>query len=170
MTRIIQTLHSACVAPRVAPVLTGSSNTSISFLSKSGSAVSPIPELRTVTLTGTTLSESIYQVSGGGAPSWTFSGTASSTRTLLTGVSAPGNVMFRYYDFVNGALSTTALPTPLTSTNAARVVHVNVTMTPTAASGTSSLDSNSPITLSDSADLRLESAGQLTTQDNLPCV
>jgi hypothetical protein len=131
--------------------------------------VSPTPELHYIALSGTTLTDTVYPASGGAAPSWTFSSTPTTTQQLLGNVTAPGNVMFRYYDFVGGAPNTTPLTTPLTATNAARVAHVQVTMTPGPASGTSSLDTKSPITISDTADMRLEPAGQYPNQDNLPC-
>jgi prepilin-type N-terminal cleavage/methylation domain-containing protein len=170
MTRIIAELHSACVAPRVVPVLAGSTGTSISFLSKSGSSVSPTPDKRVLTLTGSTLSESIYPAISGAPPSWTFSTTATSTSQVLTDVSAPGGVMFTYYRFVNGQLSTTPLTTPLSASDAALTVNVGVAMTPSPAGGASSLDTKSPITLTDNADLRLESASPILSADNPPCV
>ena len=169
MTQMIDSLHSACVAPRIAPVFGGSTGASIAFTSKSGSQVSPTPDKRVITLSGTTLSESIYPATGGTAPTWTFSGTATSTRTLLTDVSAPSGAVFRYYDFQNGQLSTTPLATPLSDTNAARVAYVSVTLTAAPNGGASALDPGSPITVSDAADLRLQPASQVATQDNLPC-
>ena len=172
LTRIVDNLHSGCVAPRVAPVLAGSTGTSMSFVSKSGSAVSPTPDKRVVTLSGTTLTESIYPATSGAAPSWNYSATSSSTQTLLTDVSAPSGVMFRYYDYVNGSLSTTPLPATgsgLSATNAARTAYVTISLTASPAGGASTLDANSPIVLSDSVSLRLESAGPVPSQENLPC-
>lgn len=170
MTRIVQELHSACVTSHIVPIQTGSTGTSMSFLSKSGSAVGPTPDLHTIYLNGTTLRESVYPPTGGTAPSWTFSGTPSSNRALLTNVTAPSGVLFRYYDFVNGALSANPLATPLIDTNAARVAYVTTTFTSAPSAGVSSQDLNSPLVLTDGVDLRLESAGQYPNQDNLPCV
>jgi prepilin-type N-terminal cleavage/methylation domain-containing protein len=171
MTRMIQELHSACVAPRITPVLAGSTGTSISFLSQPGSAVSPTPDKHVITLSGTTLSESVYPATAGAAPGpWTFSGTASSTRQLLTNVTAPSGVMFRYFAFVNGQLSTTPLPAPLISSNAALTSIVSISFASSPTSGVSNFDAKSPISFTDSADLRLEAAGQYPNQDNLPCV
>jgi prepilin-type N-terminal cleavage/methylation domain-containing protein len=171
MTRMIQELHSACVAPRITPVLAGSTGTSVNFLSKSGSAVSPTPDKHVITLSGTTFSESVYPATAGAAPGpWTFSGTASSTRQLLTNVTAPSGVMFRYFAFVNGQLSTTPLPTPLSSANAALTAIVSISFASSPTGGVSNFDPNSPISFTDSADLRLEAAGQYPNQDNLPCV
>ena len=86
MTHIIDELHSACVATGVAPVLAGD-DSSITFLSKTGSDVSPIPDKHVITLTGTTLSETTYQGTGGTAPDWTFS-SSPTTNQLLDGVGA----------------------------------------------------------------------------------
>jgi hypothetical protein len=178
VTRIMDGLRSGCVAPRVAPVQAGSTSTQMAYLSRYGSDVSPLPDRRVLTLTGTTLSEQVFPATGGTPPVWTFSGTpltnfTSPPRTppiALTRVTAPGGVMFRYFDYVNGVLSTTPLPVPLSSTNAARTAYVTVSLTVQPARGVSSQDPGSPITLTDSVDLRLESAGQVTGLDNLPCM
>ena len=170
MTRIVQGLHSACVTSHIVPVQTGSTGTSISFLSKSGSAVGPTPDLHRVYLSGTALKEAVYLPTGGTAPNWTFSATPASDRALLPRVAAPGGVIFRYYDFVNGALNTTPLPTPLSDTNAARVSYVTISFTNSPSRGVSTQDPNSPVMLTSGVDLRLENAGQYPNQDNLPCI
>jgi Tfp pilus assembly protein PilW len=180
MTHIVQGLHSSCVTSHIVPIQAGSGNTSISFLSKPGSAVGPTPDLHTVSFTpasGPTpsmLREAVYPSTGGTAPNWTFSGTPSSNMILLTNVAAPGGVIFRYYDFISGALSTTPLPTPLSATNAARVSYVTISFTSASSStkngGVNTQDPNSPLLISSAVDLRLENAGQYPNQDNLPCV
>ena len=170
MARIIDQLHSSCIAGRVAPVLAGSTGTSISFLSRSGSSVTPTPDRRVLTLSGTTLTETVYPATSGQPPTWTFSATPSLNRTLMTDVTAPGGVVFRYYDYVAGQLNTTPLAIPLSTTNAARAAYVTVNLSVAQSGGASSSDPNSPITLSDAADLRLESAGQFPAQENLPCM
>ena len=170
MTRMVQELHSACVTSHIVPVRTGSTGTSITFLSKSGSAVGPTPDLHTISMSGSTLRESVFPATGGTAPTWTFSGAPSSNRELLTNVAAPGGVIFRYYDFVNGGLNTTPLPTPLSDTNAARVSYVTIAFTISPRAGVSSQDLGSPMLLNSGADLRLENAGQYPNQDNLPCI
>jgi hypothetical protein len=169
MTRMVQELHSACVTSHIVPIRTGSTGTSITFLSKSGSAVGPIPDLHTISLSSSTLRETVFPMTGT-APNWTPLGTPLSNAALLTNVSAPGGAIFRYYDFVNGALSTTPLPTPLSDTNAARVSYVTIAFTISPRSGVSSQDLGSPMLLNSGADLRLENAGQFPNQDNLPCI
>jgi hypothetical protein len=169
MTRIMDALHSSCVAQRVAPIAPGSTSSSITFISKSGSAVSPVPDRRVLTLSGTTLTEQVYPATGGAAPSWTFSGTPSVNRTLLTNVTAPTGGVFRYFRYVNGQVSGTPLPVPLSSTDAARAAYVTVSLTFQPARGVSSQDTRSPITLTNSADLLLQSASPVVSQENLPC-
>ncbi len=178
LTRVMQELHSACVAPRITPVIGdgtagGSTGTQIKFLSKSDATVSPTPDLHVITLSGGTLSETVYPATGGAAPTWTFSGTPIAgwnARPLLTNVSAPPAGVFQYYDFVNGQVDTSATTVPLTATDAAKVAIVKVTMSSSPTRGVSTFDPNSPLVVSDSADLRLENAGQFPNQDNLPCV
>ena len=179
MTRIIQELHSACVAPRITPIIgdgttNGSTATRMSFLSKSGSAVTLTPDLHVLVLSGTTLNEFVYPATSGSAPGpWTFSATALpnyNPRVLLTNVSAPASGMFQYYDFVNGQVDTSPTAVPLSATDAAKTAIVKVTISSQPTSGVSSLDPGSPLVVSNTADLRLENAGQYPNQDNLPCV
>jgi hypothetical protein len=185
MTHMIQELHSACVAQHVVPILgdntaTGpgaSTGNQISFLSMSGSAVTPTPERHVITLAANgDLTETVYVATAGTQPGpWTFSPTAKSpgTTKLLTGVTAPAAGMFQYFDFVNGALDTTPTSVPLLAADAAKTAVVKITMTSAPGRGNrgiSSWDPNSPLVVSDSVDLRLENAGQYPNQDNLPCV
>jgi prepilin-type N-terminal cleavage/methylation domain-containing protein len=173
MTRIVQGLHSACVTSHIVPIQPGSTGTSVSFLSKTGSGVNLTPDLHRVYLSGTTpptLREAVYPPTGGTAPNWTFSSTPSADRQLLTHVAAPGGVIFRYHDFVNGALSANPLPTPLSDTNAARVSYLTVSFTSSPSRGVSTQDPGSPVMVSSGVDLRLENAGQYPNQDNLPCI
>jgi hypothetical protein len=176
MTNLINELHSACFAPNISPVQTGSTGSQMILLSKTGSAVSPTPDKRVVTLTGSVLSESIYAVSGGQAPAYTFSATPSSTRELLTGVSA-GAVgspaaavpMFRYYAYTGEAVSATPLPTPLSAADAARTAQVVLAFAAAPAGNITGTEQQAAITITDSAVLRLEAAGETTGEVNLPC-
>jgi hypothetical protein len=167
LTRLMDQLHSTCVAPGVAPILEGSTATSLGFISKSGEEVSPIPDKYVVTLSGGNLSESVYPATGGTAPTWTFAPTPALTRQLLTGVSAPTPGPFRYYEYENGQVSTTPLPMPLSAGDAATAVQVAISFTYATGAGT---DAKAPITLSDSATMRLEPASEDTSEVNLPCV
>jgi Tfp pilus assembly protein PilW len=156
MTYIIDALHSACYAPNVSPVQVGSSNTSISFRSKAGNAVTPTPDTKIVALSGGNLT--MQTIPPVGTPR---------TRVLATRVTAPGNIVFRYYDYVNGQLAQQS--TPLTSITAPRTARVAVSFTVAPDASTAYEKAKAPITLADAADLRLESAAQVTAQQNLPC-
>jgi hypothetical protein len=176
MNNIVADLHSACVAPSVAPILAGSDGNKLIFISQSGSAVSPIPEKHEITFTGNTLTESVYPNTGGTSPTtWTYSSTPSSTRQLLTGVSnaalgsPPLTVpIFQYFAYVGAQIPSTGLPTPLSLDDAARTVKVFISFN--AAAESAELADTSPIALSDSVVLRLEPASEDTSQVNLPCV
>jgi Tfp pilus assembly protein PilW len=175
LTRIVDELHSACVAPRIAPVkgpsdpAGGSNATRLTFISMAGADPTPLPQRHVISLSGSTLSESVSQGTTGTSPNWTF-GPQGASQPLLTNVSAPAGVMFKYYRFQNGQLPLDSpLLAPLTDANAALVAYVSISITAAPNGGASSLDPRSPITLSDAVDLRLQPASQVATQDNLPC-
>jgi len=102
MEAIENRLHSACMAENVIPILAGSTDTSLSFVSKYGSAASLSPEKHVISLNTTTgvLTDATYTVTGGASPNWTFSATPASTRTLLDNVKQVGSTpVFRYYKY-----------------------------------------------------------------------
>jgi len=94
-------LHSSCVAAGVTPIQTGSTATSISFVSKYGSAAQLTPEQHTITLDPSgTLTDATYANTGGTAPSWSFASTPSSTDTLVDNAAAkPGTPVFQYFAY-----------------------------------------------------------------------
>jgi Tfp pilus assembly protein PilW len=170
MTKIIDQLHSSCVAPQIAPVQENSSGTLLSFWHQSGSTVAPTPVLSKISLTGTTLSQSDYPVVGGAAPEWIPSTTASSTVQLMTGVSAISESIpiFRYFAYTNGQVSATPLATPLSKENAHSAVQVDVTFK-TAPMNTPVADANAQTAIQDAALLRLTPPAYNSTSSNLPC-
>jgi type II secretory pathway component PulJ len=105
---LLNELHSACVAAGVTPIQPQSSDTSLTFISQNGSTASPAnaasltPVEHQIAFNGTagTLTDTTYAVSGGSAPSWTFSSTATSTVTLLINVAQSGTTpVFRYFAY-----------------------------------------------------------------------
>lgn len=175
MTRIIDRLHSACVSPGLSPVQAGSDGDSMTLLSKAGDAVSPVPNRYVVDFSDGALSETVYPGTGGDPPDWTF-GSPSAARQLLDGVSAGavgdppvGVPLFRYFAYDGGEVEEAPLPTPLSEEDAARTVQVDVAFT-TAPSAVPPSDPNAPITLADSATLRIEPASEDSAEVNLPCV
>ncbi len=170
MTKIINQLHSACVAPQVAPVREDSTGTMLSFLHQSGATVAPTPVLSRISLSGTTLSQSDYQATGGAAPDWTFSSTPSSTVQLMTGVSpiSASVPVFRYYAYASGKVSATPLSAAPLGANASSTVQVNVAFETTPAR-TIAGDTNAQTEIQNAALLRLTPPGYSSTTANLPC-
>ena len=126
MTRVMDGLRSACVAPRVAPIAPGSTATSMTFISKAGSAVTPVPDRRVLTLSGTTLTEQVFPATGGTPPVWTFSGHA----VVDQDADDPGDGAHRRDVPLlrlrqRPAVRRLPLPVPLSSTSAARTAYVD---------------------------------------------
>lgn len=101
METIENRMHSACVSEGVIPIQSGSTATSLSFISKYGSAARLTPEKHVITLnTNGTLTDATYANTAGTAPNWTFASTPSSTVTLVDNVAAmAGTPVFQYYAY-----------------------------------------------------------------------
>jgi Prokaryotic N-terminal methylation motif len=175
MNRIIDLLHSACVSPGLAPIQESSTDSSMTFLSKSGSAVNPTPNKYVFSLAAGRLTETMALGSGLEPSKWTFA-TPSAPRLLVDGLSTaqvgepPATVpLFRYFAYEGGQVSATSLPTPLSKTNAAKVVQVNVAFRVAPRAGATA-NPSSLVTLSDAATLRIEPASENSAEVNLPCV
>lgn len=176
MTKLIDRLHSACVSPGLAPVRQGSDDNSLIVLSKSGDAVSPVPDRYLISLEDGTLTEYAYPATGGEPPDWTFSETPSATYQIADRISA-ANInspaadvpLFRYFAYEGGQVAPDPLPTPLSEEDAARTVQVDIAFS-IAPSSSSSTDTEAPIVLSDSATMRIEPASEDSAEVNLPCV
>ncbi|MDX6609959.1 MAG: hypothetical protein QOF85_1884 [Solirubrobacterales bacterium] len=170
LTRLMEELHSSCIAPEIAPIQEKSTGTSLRFIHQTGSAVQPTPVLSVVSLSETTLSQSDYQQTGGTAPSWTFSEEPSSTRTLLTSVSptSPSTSIFSYYTYTNGTISSTPQSTPLESTAAALTVEVRAALT-AAPESTPVKDAGASASVRNSATLRLTPPSFNEGSPSRPC-
>jgi Tfp pilus assembly protein PilW len=175
MDRLINMLNSACVSPGLAPVREGSTESSMILYSKSGSAVSPVPDRHVVSFTEGKLTETVAIGSGTEPSDWTF-GTPSSPIQLLDAVStaqvgepAESVPLFRYYAYEGGHVAASPLPTPLSATNAAKTVQVNIAFK-VAPSVASASVKGASVTLTDATTLRIEPASEDSAQTNLPCV
>jgi hypothetical protein len=116
MVNLTNQLHSACVAPEIAPVRPGSTGNSLKFVHQTGSAVSPTPILTVVSYANGTLTQSDYSWTSGASPNWVFDEkNPTSTRILLTKVAPipPATSIFSYYRYSNGAVSGTPLSPPV---------------------------------------------------------
>lgn len=174
VARITEQLHSACVAPKIAPVRAGSSGNAVRFFRAGGdqaTAVAPVPTLTEIRLEAGTLSQTEYAVAGG-APNWAETPTVlSGPRTLLTGISpvAPSDSIFSYYGYHEGALTET-VPSPTLSTGqASGVVEVRVALTATPKSNSPVADQGAPAAIRDSAVLSLTPPSFNENANALPC-
>ncbi|MGA8744502.1 MAG: hypothetical protein WB507_01380 [Solirubrobacterales bacterium] len=170
LNRVIEELHSACIAPEIAPVRKLSNGNMLEFIHQTGSAVSLAPILTKVSLSSGIVSQSNYASTGGSAPNWTFSGTPSSTEQIMTNVSptAPSTSIFHYYSYTNGVVTEIPVTTELGKENAERTVEVKMTLT-AGPLNTPVEDSNAAANLTDAALLRFSPAPYNTTAANLPC-
>jgi Tfp pilus assembly protein PilW len=157
LSTIVQELHSACMAPRLAPLQVGSTGTSLSFVHATGSEVAPKPVLSVVRLSGDTLTQYDYPSTGGASPSWTFAATPSSTQALMTGVGPipPQTSIFSYFSSANGQISSTPLATPLDAAGAAGAIEVSVGISTAPSANKRSADADASAQLQDSVLLRL---------------
>ncbi len=170
LQRIVTELHSSCVSADVAPIQEKSSGSSMTFVYQTGSAAALTPVLHQVTLSGGKLTLSTYNSTGGSTPKWTFSTTAASTRTLLTGVSAVSESvpLFRYYKYENGQISSTPLTVPLSSSDAAVAVQVKLALK-ASPPGSTVADAKAAGIVQDSALLRFTAPAYKSTAINPPC-
>lgn len=172
VARVMQELHSACVAPKIAPIQAGSTGTALKFIHASGSegsAVAPNPTLTEISLSGGVLTQTDWASTGGTAPVWSYSSTPT-TRRLLTNVAAiaPSSSIFSYYASSGGAVSATPQATPLGATTAPLtiLVHLALTASPTR---TQVADKNAAASIQDSATLRLTPSSFNENAESLPC-
>ena len=175
MRTIVDELHSSCIAPRLAPVLAGSTGEVLTFLHRRGSDVVPVPDKIVISYDGDSLTRSRYQATGGSAPDWTFAPTPYETREVIAEITQaylgnPGQIVpvFRYYAYQGGALDTNPLPTPLSTDDAAKTVQVSVAFAAGSIS-TGERHSLNPVSVSNDVSLRFTPASEGVTEENLPC-
>lgn len=176
LERLIDQLHSTCIGPEAGPLLAGSTENSLAFLHQTGSSVTPTPNKVVVSLSNGTLTEAVYPSTGGQAPNWTFSGTPSSSRVLLTDV-GPGQTgsppadapLFRYFKYDGGVVDPNSLPTPLSASDAVLAVRVDVAFAVSPLSNPTR-DDLADVTVTDSVLVRFSPASEDPTKVNGPCV
>jgi len=170
MLKIVQALNSSCVSSAVAPILSSSDSNNIVFYSLLGDAPGLNPNKVVVSLTGGSLVMTTYPYVSGSAPNWVFSGTASSTFTLLQYAQAiPSTAVFQYFGYGSGgALSTTAYSTsPNLGSNAATTAEVKINFVANPSDNWTAL--NRTESISDTVVLRLSTASGASSATNLPC-
>lgn len=158
VTDIIEQLHSACLAPKAAPVLEGSSGTALKFIhavGSQGSAVAPVPTRTKIEYSNGTLKQ--YDEAGTGAyPNTTYASPTETTLATKVAPIAPATSIFTYFGSVSGGTVGELAPgtSGLTSTQAGGVLEVRVGLS--ASPGTTPVKDNSAAaSVKDSAVLRL---------------
>lgn len=170
LNRVVDQLHSACIAPKVPPIRKESTGTELRFVHATGAAVSPTPTLSIVSLSGTTLTQSDYAWKEGAAPFWVFQPTPSKTTQLVTNVSPilATKPVFTYYTSAAGVASELALPTPLSELDATRTIHVGIAFMASPSSGPGSEEAT-PTRMRGGATFRLTAVSYNEEAPSLPC-
>jgi len=168
LNRVIDQLHSACIAPKVPPIRKESTDTELRFIHATGADVSPTPTLSVIAFSGSSLIQSDYEWKEGSAPFWIFKTTPSRT-VQLTDQVAPiaGRPIFSYYGYASGAISATPLPTPLSELDASRTIHVTAALMANARKGKA--EDATPARIQGSATLRLSASSYNPLAPSLPC-
>lgn len=173
LTRIIEQLHSACIAPKVAPIRAGSSDNELRFVHATGSAVSPTPTLTKITYSGGALTQRDYAWKSGTAPFWVFEESAPIRTVLLNDRIAPitGKPIFAYYGHTSGAVSTTAFsaapPGGLSEIDASRTIQVSAAFK--AVPRDDNGENATPTRIQGSASLQLTASSYNAAAQSTPC-
>lgn len=172
VTKIVEQLHSACLAPKAAPVLEGSSGTTLKFIHAVGSqgkAVAPIPTRTKITYSNGTLKQ--YDEAGTGTyPNTTYASPTEKTLATKVAPIAPSTSIFTYFGSVTGSTVTELVPgtNGLTSTQAGGVVEVRVGLS--ASPGTTPVkDNGAAASIKDSVVLRLTAPSYNEKATAPPC-
>jgi Tfp pilus assembly protein PilW len=175
MTKVVNELHSACVAPQIAPVREGSSGNKLIFVHQASSQatalpVAPTPTKSELLISGTTLTQFEYPMVSGIAPNWKFAERPTSSEVLMTGIAqtSPSVPIFRYYSYSNGAVSAAPLPTALSETSARTAVQVTIAFN-VAPGHRPAEDENAAAQIQNSVLLRLTSPSYNSAISDLPC-
>lgn len=175
LTRVIDQLHSACIAPKVPPIQAGASANELQFIHATGSAVSPVPTLTKITYSAGTLTQRDYSWKSGTTPLWTFNEATPARTVVLNDRVAPvtGKPLFAYFGNEGGNLTTltpetlvNGIPT-LGAEKAAKVIQVTVTLEALPPSG--KIEEATPARIQGSASLRLTATSYSPTAPATPC-
>jgi hypothetical protein len=169
LTRVMDQLHSACIAPKLAPIRAESSGNELRFVHATGSAVSPVPTLSKITYSNGTLTQRDYAWKSGTAPFWEFKEDTPSRTVLLSSHIAPisGVPLFSYYGYAAGAVSATPLAEPLSVTAAGETIQVTVSFMGLPGRGGS--NDATPARMQGSASMRLTASSYNPTAPSRPC-
>lgn len=169
LTRVMDQLHSACIAPKVPPIRAGSSANELQFVHATGSAVSPVPILTKVTYSAGTLTQRDYSWKSGTAPLWTFNEATPTRTVLLTNRIAPitGKAVFSYFGNEGGSLIALSSTPTLGEINASKAIQVTMAFKALPQTG-KDVDAT-PARIQGSASLRLTATSYSPTAPAMPC-
>lgn len=172
---IMDQIRSSCVSSGVTPIKPGSTQSAVTFVHYTGPGVDPVPARVTISYENGKLIRRTYPANGGDAPNWTFSATPSTSVEIINGVkpatlgNPPSSTpFFRYFAHVNGVLSETPLPVPLSAADANRTTQVAVAFA--VEPGTNSTrDEKASLSVSNKATLLFTPASDDPTEAVRPC-
>jgi len=169
LSRVIDQLHSACIAPKVPPIREGSSSSELRFIHATGSAVSPVPTLTKITYSNGSLTQNDYAWKSGAAPFWTFNESTPVKTVLLASRIAPigSKPIFTYYGYGSGAVSTTPLAVPLSTIDANKTIQVGMAFMANPSSGKA--EDATPARIQGAASLRLTASSYNPSAPSYPC-
>jgi prepilin-type N-terminal cleavage/methylation domain-containing protein len=124
LENLMRNLHSACVVPEKPPVQSGSTESTIRFVSATGQEAAVTPVLHEVLFTAPKeeLKERLYEANAGSTyGSWTFNASPATERRLATGIQESTEQVgaterhvpvFRYYEYYQENPTTHVNPHP----------------------------------------------------------
>lgn len=166
LNKVIDQLHSACIAPKIPPIRENSSASELRFVHATGSDVSPTPTETRITYAEGKLTQRDYAWVKGVAPLWEFQTAPNRTVLLNDGISQIGSKpVFTYYRSSGGTPA--QLEAPLTGAEPNETIHVTVAFsaTPNDDNG----EAATPARIQGSATLRLTAILYSTTAPSYPC-
>lgn len=172
LNRLLEELHSACVAPKAPPIRANSTATNLRFVHATGSAAVLTPVLSEVILTDeNTLEQLDYAWKEGSAPFWVFNETTPiSEETLMTNVSriSATTPVFSYFASAAESTKEIRLATPLNQINAEHTIQVGVALMASPGSGPVA-DEGTPARMRGAATFRLSAVSYNESAPALPC-
>lgn len=167
MNRIVDQMHSACLAPKAPPIREGSSGTEMRFIHARGSSSAPTPTLTKITYANNELTQYDYAWQSGLSPTtWVFGTTPSKVIPLVDQITPASSTkpIFSYYSSSSGS---TGQLTPLTAFEASRTIHVTIVFKTAPRHGSG--DDAVPARIQGGGTFRLTAASYRTEVPSLPC-
>ena len=176
MEKITQALTSSCVLTNQAPVLAGSTATSLVFYSALNDTPGPVPSQVTVSIASTQPAPLLMTTQSltGTPPNWVASSQAPQVYTLAAWAGQSGSTpMFQYYPYAaGGVVSTTPFTVGangLTAAQAAATAQVAITYQVLPTDKWQDTAGRQPVVFSDAVVFRLTPPSSAPSAPNLPC-